>query len=912
MLLKIKNTTLLLLLLIFTANRLVAESQKILITEFMAINDKTISDEDGDDSDWLELFNPGDNTVSLNGWYLTDKADNLTKWKIPDINLKAGEYLLIFASEKKRDNPASELHTNFKLSGSGEFLAIVEPDGVTISHSYGESYPAQREDISYGLYQGQYLFFSEPTPGFTNVLGEAVQPPQFSKTRGFYDSPFQVTLSTIGSGIKLYYSTDGTRPDAENGTLYTSPIQISTTTPLSVVAINQAGVASDIISHTYFFINDIVQQPNNPAGYPSTWSKFKYKSGYAPADYEMDQQICNHTDYKNLMDDALLSVPTLSVVTNVGYLFSHEKDGETGGIYIFTGDSGEGGAGSDWERPASVEYYDPASNKQFQLNCGLRLHGGNSRVPDNSGKHSFRLSFRSMYGPSKLQYRFFDDPTATNEFNALVLRAGYNYSWTKNDPKQRQNAQYLQDPFAKDAQRALGQVSAHQKFVHLYLNGLYWGLYNVSEKLTNDFMESYLNGEEDDFDVIKDHGGQVDGYWTSWTHLYNQAKAGLSSNTNYQKVQGKNPDGTINPAFENLLDVENLAGYMQYNMYIGNEDWDHNNWIAARNRVTNDAGFRFFAWDAETSMTSVNANMVNENNEENPSWFYQLLQGNEDFRVLFADQIQKNFLNGGPLSPEACIERYTKLADEIDLAIIAESARWGDYRKDTDPSDGTRVLYTRNEHWLPRKEYLLNNYFPYRTDIVVEQFRNIGLFPNIEAPLFSEQSGEKTTAINLGMTTNYGDIYYTTDGSDPREQITSNITASAQLFGSAIYLADDVTVKARAKSGNEWSPLTEGTFTFDNVTAIDDVVQNNLFHDNYPNPFNRSTTIRYRLPADGNVQLDIVTIDGRLVENLFSGYQWQGENRVEWNAAGSKSGIYIYRLQYNNQSYFGKLVYNKY
>lgn len=907
----LNTSILILLLLVLTSGNLCAESQKILISEFMAINDKTIDDEDGDNSDWLELYNPGDDAINLKGWFLTDKADNNTKWEIPDVTLNSGEYLLIFASEKKRDNPDSELHTNFKLSGSGEYLAIFETDGITISHSYGEMYPAQREDISYGLHQGQNLFFSEPTPGYENVLDDAVQSPQFSKTRGFYDSVFQLSLTAIGSGIKLYYTTNGARPNAETGTLYTSPITISTTTPLSAVAINSEGIVSEIISHTYFFIDDIVQQPNNPVGYPSTWSKFKYKNGYAPADYEMDPQICKHNDYKDLMHDALLSVPTLSIVTSIGYLFSQEKDGETGGIYIFTGNSGEGGAGSDWERPVSVEYYDPATNKEFQLNCGLRLHGGNSRVPDNSQKHSFRLSFRSIYGPSKLKYRFFEEPTATNEFNALVLRAGYNYSWVKNDSKQRKNAQYLQDPFAKNAQRALEQVSAHEKFVHLYLNGLYWGLYNVSEKLTNDFMESYLHGEEDDFDVVKDHGGQVDGYWTAWSNLYKQAKSGLSSNTNYQKVQGKNPDGTINTGYDNLLDVENLAGYMQYNMYIGNEDWDHNNWIAARNRVTKDAGFRFFAWDAETSMTNVNANMVNENNEENPSWFYQLLQGNEDFRVIFADQIQKNFLNGGPLSPEASIERYTELANEIDFAIIAESARWGDYRKDVDPSDGNRILYTRNDHWVPQKEYLLNNYFPFRTDIVVNQFRNIGLFPNIEAPLFSEQSGEKTAAINLCITTNYGEIYYTTDGSDPREQITSNVASSAQLFSSEIYLAEDVTVKARAKSGNEWSPITEGTFTFDGLTALDEIAANNLSHKNYPNPFKESTTIKYSLPENGDIQVDIVTIDGRLIENLFAGYQIQGKHTLKWNSSDYQTGIYIYQIRFNDKIYHGKLICSK-
>ncbi len=767
------------LFLIF-AESIRAESGKILITEFMAINSNTLQDEDGDYSDWIEIYNPGETAVNLKGWYLTDKADNLTKWEFPEISLAANAYLVVFASEKKRDDPTQILHTNFKLSGSGEFLAIVEPDG-TISHSFGELFPAQREDVSYGLYLQQEVYFTQPTPGEPNVLGDQPQAPVFSQTRGFYTEPFDVTLATVVDG-DIYYTTDGTRPTKSTGTLYQNSIHIETTTPLSAVAINASGVSSEIITQTYLFISDIVKQPNNPEGYPSQWSPFKFRAGNAPADYEMDPEVCNNPEYSDLMDNALTAIPTLSIVTNIGYLFSREKDGETGGIYIYTGSTGEGGIGSEWERPTSVEYFDPKTNLQFQINCGLRLHGGNSRVPENSQKHSFRLSFRSQYGPSKLNFNLFDEKTATNEFNAIVLRSGYNYSWMKNAPEQRSNAQYLQDSFAKNTQLDLGHPSAHERFVHLYINGLYWGVYNISEKLTNDFMSEYLKGKEDEFDVIKDHGGIVDGYWSSWSKLYNLAKSGLASNTNYQKVQGKNPDGTVNPAYDNLLDIENLIDYMQYNIYIGNEDWDHNNWIAARNRVTNDAGFRFFAWDAETSMTDLNYNNADENNEENPSWFYHLLQGNEDFRVLFADHIQKNFFNGGPLTPEACIERYTKLADEIDFPIIAESARWGDYRKDVEPSDNVRVLYTRNDYWLPRKNELLNNYFPYRTDIVVQQFRDLGLFPNIEAPVFSEDGGEKVSAINLGMTTNYGEIYYTTDGTDPREQISSNISSSAHFI----------------------------------------------------------------------------------------------------------------------------------
>lgn len=887
-----------------------AQSNKILISEFMAINDNSIADEDGDHSDWLELYNPGEESVNLDGWYLTDKSDNLTKWKIPAVTLDADAYLIVFASEKKRDNPASELHTNFKLSGSGEFLALVESDGTTISYSYGDQFPAQRADVSYGIYLGQQVYFEQPTPGAPNVLSNQVLSPQFSVGRGFYDTPFSVSLSTPDPSLQIYYTTNGSRPSATTGTLYSGPIQINTTTPLSAVAVSGDGVLSEIITNTYLFISGILKQPNDPEGYPSEWSPMTYSAGNAPADYEMDPEVTESAEYKDLMSDALKSVPTLAIVTDIKYLFSHEKNATDGGIYIYTGKSGAGSLGLDWERPTSVEYFDPNTNKEFQLNCGLRLHGGNSRVPENSQKHSFRLSFRSMYGPSKLNFNFYDDQTATNEFNSLVLRSGYNYSWVKNSATQRENAQLLQDAFAKYTQLALGDPSAHERFVHLYINGLYWGIYDVSEKITNDFMESYLGGEEDDFDVVKDHNGIVDGNFDAWNKLKNLAQSGLSGNTNYQKVQGNNPDGSVNPSFDKLLDVSNLINYLLFNMYVGNEDWDHNNWLAARNRMTNEAGFRFFSWDAETSMVDVNYNIVDENNAGNPSWLYQNLRGNKDFKMLFADRIQKYFFNGGALSAEACADRYIKLADEIDMAIIAESARWGDYRKDVMPSDATRVLYTRNDYWLVRKNDLLDNYFPYRSDIVVQQFRDYGMFPDIDAPIFSNYGGDFNQPVNLEMSSNSGGtIYYTLDNSDPREAITGSTAAQALSYQNEIQLSANRVVKARVKVGDEWSALTEASFNFDNATLVIDQPETAQIETGcYPNPCKSYTNIFYTLPQAGEVQISIVNMNGQFIDRLETQYQDVGYHEVTWMPSSDLKGIFIYRIKVDGQFFMGKII----
>jgi len=122
------------------------------ISEFMASNSKTLLDEDGDSSDWIEIHNPTDEAMNLSGWYLTDDVGNLMQWKFPEeTQLGAGEFLIVFASQKNRVGAGSELHTNFRLNIDGDYLALVKKDGINIAHEYAPKFPEQLTDVSYGL-----------------------------------------------------------------------------------------------------------------------------------------------------------------------------------------------------------------------------------------------------------------------------------------------------------------------------------------------------------------------------------------------------------------------------------------------------------------------------------------------------------------------------------------------------------------------------------------------------------------------------------------------------------------------------------------------------------------------------------------------------------------------------------------
>ncbi|NIP92576.1 MAG: hypothetical protein GWO24_03540, partial [Akkermansiaceae bacterium] len=200
------------------------------ISEFMADNKTTIDDGDCDSSDWLELFNATADPVNLGGWYLTDDPTNRTMWRIPNLPLAANQRQLIFASGKDRNS--GELHTNFSIGKSSGFLALVKPDGNTISSAY--SYGQQTEDVSFGtLGQEQTRgFFGTPTPGSTNRAPQGLpvqEKPVFSLDDQVITGTVSLALTALSPTATIRFTTNGSDPTATS-TVYTSPISISSTT----------------------------------------------------------------------------------------------------------------------------------------------------------------------------------------------------------------------------------------------------------------------------------------------------------------------------------------------------------------------------------------------------------------------------------------------------------------------------------------------------------------------------------------------------------------------------------------------------------------------------------------------------------------------------------------------------------
>jgi len=807
-----------------------ASPPTVIISEFMAANDSGQKDDDGEYSDWIELRNHGEQAVNLAGLRLTDSRKNVGKWILPAVTLAPGAELLVFASGKSRNDPSRPLHASFKLSAKGDYLALISVDGRTVIHEFNPKYPDQKSNTSYGIGRdwrpGKTLaeheqFFLEPTPGKTNsdrLLGE-VGAVASNQKRGFRYAPFELKLTTPTEGAVIRYTTNGSEPSPTEGSTYQAPLAISQTTVLRVAAFKPGHRPTPVDTHTFIFPKDVIHQSPDglpPEGFPYLWGKNL-------VDYGMDPRIVNDPRYRDEMVASLKSLPSFSIVTSMDNIF-----GETNGVY-----SNPGEQGRESERPCSLELLHPDGGPEFQINCGIRIRGGFSRMLLNA-KHAFRLFFREEYGQGKLKFPLFGKDAA-QEIENFDLRTFQNYSWhLGGDPR----GIMLRDQVNRDLQLAMGQPATRGDFYHLYVNGHYWGLYNTCERVEASYGATYLGGKKADYDTIKVDSGfttrqstynliPTDGNMDAWKRLYQRAAAGLSNNADYFALQGCRPDGTRDPSLERLLDVDNLIDYMLVIFWGGNLDAPISAFGGNRNpnnyhslyRRTNGDGFKFFVWDAEHTMLNLQEDRTGPFNTgtqmgtSSPQWLWQQCVDNPEFRLRVADLVHQHFSPGGVLTPESVQERFNARAKQIESAVVAESARWGDvkYHYSMNPpkrvDDAGNALtgpFNREDDWRREVNRLRTNYLPQRSGIVRNQLFAQGLLPDLQPPQLKQADGGQLT---LSTSTAGADIYYTTDGTDPR-LVGGGVSPKAVKYSaSAAVGGNRQAIKARSVIDGDWSAL---------------------------------------------------------------------------------------------------------
>ncbi|MGE5296969.1 MAG: lamin tail domain-containing protein, partial [Solirubrobacterales bacterium] len=805
----------------------VADANAIVINEVLASNNHFATDPQGEYDDWIELHNEGSTAVDLGGMYLTDDPPSPTKWQFPTNNptlttIAAQGYLLVWADD---ETAAIGLHAAFKLSSAGETVALYDRDGTTLIDSV--TFGSQKTDVSYGRLPDDvetWLPMTWPTPGAENVsiYEGIVEEPAFSPEHGFYDAEILVTIACPTEGATILYTTDGSEPYnnatwqmGATATVYSGPIHVAKTTCLRAAAIKTDWGASANVTSTYLFLADIITQSSSGQRPNAAWPSGSVNGQVI--NYGMDPDVVNDARYKDVMKDALVSIPSVSLVTDLANLFNSST-----GIYVNAGSEGR-----NWERPVSVELIDPNGGEGFQVDAGLRIRGGFSRSGSNP-KHSFRLFFRNDYGTPVLKYPLFGSEGA-DEFQNIDLRTSQNYAWSLESSNPGEKNTFVREEFCRDLQRETGRPYTRTRYYHLYLNGQYWGLYETQERSEASYAATYFGGQEEDYDVVMTDGYQTsytDGTIDEWNLLWGLCQQGFATDEQYYSVQGKNPDGTDNPSLPVRVDIDNLIDYMIGIFYTGNDDapvtlggTSANNFFAIRNRTLESRqGWIFFAYDNEHSLGAMRG--VNDDRTGtvsagqsrgnfNPQWLHQKLMAHPEYCMRFADLVHKHFFNGGVMTPERAIALCLSRASQIDLAIIGESARWGDQR-----SARVNNPYTKEDWWTEVNGYLVETFFPVRTGIVLSQLRKRGLYPSVAAPVFNingtyQHGGYIDPSDALSMTGG-DEIWYTLDGTDPR------------IAGSTPESADEVTLIAENAAKRVLVPTGQVADAWKGGGAFDD------------------------------------------------------------------------------------------
>ena len=725
-------------------------------------------------SDWIELHNNGATAVDLSGWGLSDNTDPY-KWVFPEnTSIEANGYLVVIADGQDRFNgQGAYLHTNFRLSGSGETLTLTDKQGV-LQSEIPNGFPAQYFTYTYGWVDShkKWAYYSSATPGAANsppgpgeTFSARAEAPTFNVQGGFFDESQTINLASGTRQSEIRYTIDGTEPTPTTGIPYSGPFHIHEINGGRGTVIRARTFASDHI--------------------PSETITNTYL-------------IAQHEAYR--------SVPALVFTGNPEEVFYKPYGilSIEGGTYTpgwtNTGPDSYNYAsfrGIEFERPLFLEFYPPDGSPGFREHAGVRLSASNASRPrllltDTSRqvwshtprqKVSFNLHFRDDYGSNELNYAWHNEFYPVTSFEQLRLRAG------KND---------IRDPWIKDElvrrlYHDMGHVSSIGITTTLYLNGVIKGFYNMTERLREPFMQDHHGGTRD-WDIR-----QKDSIPTGDTIVWNEMMTALGKDlTVLENWQ----------AAEAYLDPVNMADYFLLNIYVATNDWPQNNWVGARERSP-EGRYRLYVWDAEFSFGSGTHKKSDETidsgilqNDSTLGALFRRLHASPEWRLLFADRINKHMFHGGVLDGrDGAASRLRRRADELrdEFSALKE---W---------MFGGPVSMSFWTDWVTpgnaRRDYLLG---PLRTD-----FADNGLWPSVPPPSLSQHGGSVTPGYRLTMENGPGStIYFTSNGLDPRLP-GGAVSPNTSTYSNPIEISTSpVVIRARARDTltGEWSALTEAEF----------------------------------------------------------------------------------------------------
>lgn len=545
----------------------------IVINEILASNSDGLEDAYGDQDDWFEIYNYGDEPVLIDSLYFSDNENKPTKWQYLSDTSKwlAPNSHMIFWADDETDQ--GEDHTNFKLSSSGEELLVSTPDLVVIDLV---EFSEQRSNISFGRFpDGGEIFnvFTTPSPLGSNVFSDLVELLPLATSNidgGIYTDAQQLILNTEVEGASIHYTLDCSTPTIYSAE-YDQPINITVTTIVRVKLFKDGAVEGETLTLSFIITGNY---------------------------------------YTNNV---------LSLVS--------DADNFTGSQGIFKNPS------SDIEIPAQFEYFE--DNKlAFTANAGIKIHS-----PKSITQYSMRLYARGNYGDSWFEYPFFDD-LAPEKFKRLILRNAGN----DNMQKSNGNGHFRDHIIQRLAQKSNRNVMMSEaKPINVYVNGQYYGIYNLRERIDKYYIETRT--DEEDFDLLE----RCFGYSGNRNAIEGDYTRYLADEVEATEFNLANDDTFA--IFSEKFDMDNYMDYWITEVFVGNYDWLANN-IKMWSKT--DTPWQWIYWDTDHGL-GLNYYEYGYTSWNTLSWSL----GDVD-RAAGNNKLMTGFLSNDAYK-EAFVKRFTQL-----------------------------------------------------------------------------------------------------------------------------------------------------------------------------------------------------------------------------------------------------------